>query len=258
MTTRSADVRPGPAAETAAGATSAPPALARPTPLFAPRAALRPQSVPTEVDFGRWVRSIERRRRALAASTSPDRRPGWPPWLAWEATRASFGLDGIAVTDADKADALTPGRPLRSRRARRLRHHLAIVRCVDRRRCPLDTDSVVRWYTSIADGLSCPAFADDARDRLTAAIRRINSPQMRLQPAVLEIARLHAELLAGPPFPGFNGILARLLLHAHLANCGLPPVVFDPATDLWKTPTPVVVANRLLELIDRTLERLSG
>jgi hypothetical protein len=222
--------------------------------------ALRPATPPTDVAFDRWARSIERKRRLLwREQWSAGRRPSkcWPTWLACAATRASFGLEGIAVTDADLAEALIPGRALRSRRARRLRRHLAIFRAMDRRPCPLTPQAVVRWYTSVADGLSVAAITPAAADRLAGVVRRINSPQMRLQPAVLETARLHCELLADTLFPGFNGILARLLLHAHLANCGLPPVVFDPARDAWRRPTPVTVANRLLEMIDASLERLA-
>lgn len=212
--------------------------------------ALRQPAAPTEVDWGPWVRSIERKRRGLAR---PAR---WPAWVAREATRASFCLEGISVTDAQLDEALAPGRPLRSRAGRRLRHHLAILRGVDRQARPLRADTVIRWYTSVSDGLAAVAIAPDARQRLLQALRQINSPQMRLQPAILEIACLHADLLGDAIFPGFNGILARLLLHVHLSQCGLPPVVLEFPRDDWRDPRAVTIASRLLELIDGSLTRL--
>ena len=69
-------------------------------------------------------------------------------------------------------------------------------------------------------------------------------------------AALHERLLNDPLFPAFNGILSRLLLQAHLAASGLPPVVLDPQHDLWPRPTTGGIAACLLERMDQTLTRL--
>ena len=63
----------------------------------------------------------------------------------------------------------------------------------------------------------------NANDRLAALVERMNSPELRLQAGVQQVARLHAQLLADPLVPSFNGILARLLLRYHLGRCGLRP-----------------------------------
>jgi hypothetical protein len=215
---------------------------------------LRPRPA-AGIDWPHWTRLLDRRRRTLVVPAV------WPGWVYRDMTRASFRLDGIDVQAADVTDALTPPRsqPLRSRPARRLRAHIAILRSLDRSRrqgLRLSPGRVVRWYTSVSSGLSTSGLAAADDERLAAVVRRINSPQRRLQPAVLETARLHAELLADPMFPSFNGILARLLLHAHLAACGLPPVVFD--ADSGPIPIPAAVTATLLARLEVSLNRLAG
>ena len=185
----------------------------------------------------------------------------WPGWVYRDATRATFRLEGIDVGETEVVRALEAPRPMRSRHAGRLRNHLAILRSLDRvrrQRRALSADEVVRWYTAVSSGLSTANLSPAGRERLAAVIREIHSPQRRLQPAVTEAAALYAGLLADPMFPGFNGILSRLLLHAYLLNCGLPPVVFDPVLDGGEIATPATVTPRLLEMIDATLDRLAA
>ena len=207
---------------------------------------LRPRHAAT-IDWPRWTRLIDRKRRNLTVPRM------WPGWVYRDSTRASFRLEGIDVTDADIATAVTV-RTLHSRRSRRLRAHLAILRRLDRCRASLVPGDVVRWYAAVSSGLS--TAGPIGSDRLAAVVRRVNSPHRRLQPAVVDIARLHAELLIDPIFPGFNGIVARLLLHVHLTASGLPPVVFDPLVDAWPDPTPVAITATLLSRIDAALDRL--
>lgn len=213
---------------------------------------LRPRPLP-EVDWPRWNRQIERKRRLLRV---PER---WPGWVYRESTRASFILEGIEVDPTDVDRALNAPKPLRSRHAGRLRNHLAILRSLDRARRQhraLALGEVVRWYTAVSSGLSTANLSPSGHDRLLAITRQIHSPQRRLQPAVLEAARLYTDLLADPLFPGFNGILSRLLLHAYLLNCGLPPVVFDANQEAEANP--VAVTAKLLEMLDSSLDRLGA
>ena len=85
--------------------------------------------------------------------------------------------------------------------------------------------------------------------RLEAIVRQVNSPHLRLGPAVQGIARLHHQMLADPVVPSFNGILARLVLRYHLGRCGLPPVLFVPEVD-------GAVMNDEPRLLARLLERV--
>lgn len=134
---------------------------------------------------------------------------------------------------------------------------LSIVRFLTHRQT-FSVSQVVRWYTSISAGLSTTSLDLPAMQRIESAIRRINSPQMRLQPALTEIAQLHAELIADPVFPGFNGILARLLLQTHLGKCGLPMIAFDPVIDTQRIHDSLLLLPRLLELIDTSLDKLTA
>ena len=93
-------------------------------------------------------------------------------------------------------------------------------------------------------------------DRLDHVVRRINSPQLRLQPALVDIAKLHVMLLRDPLVPSFNGILSRLLLRYHLGRIGLPPVVFDPNEDAPSLLDETMLLARLLELIEQSYDRL--
>jgi len=225
------------------------------TPVFDRVLLARPLSV--DVEWPRWLRGIERKRRSLAAkaSTAPDT-------LIRQATLSSFRLEGIDASEADLEEAVTPTRNrrlFRSGQRTRMRNHLAILFSVERllrKRHPLKAAHVVRWYTVIGGGLSTTSLAEPEMERIERVVRRINSPQMRLQPALQEIAKLHCDLLADPMFPSFNGILARLLLRVHLGHCGLPPVVFDPAVDRQRFSDPNLLLPRLLELVDRSLDGL--
>ncbi len=214
----------------------------------------RPLSV--DVDWPRWLRGIERKRRAVAGK----QRISDP--LIREATISSFRLEGIDASESDMDQAITPTRNrrlFRSPQRQRIRNHLAILLSIERllrKREPLKPSHVVRWYTEIGSGLSTASLALPEMIRVQSIIRRINSPQMRLQPAILEIAKLHCDLLADAMFPSFNGILSRLLLRVHLGHCGLPAVVFDPQIDGQRFGDANLLLSRLLELIDRALDRL--
>src|SRR5205814_2494563 len=91
--------------------------------------------------------------------------------------------------------------------------------------------------------------------RIERVVSSINSPQLRLWPAVQEITALHVRLLADPFVPGFNGIMARLLLRYHLGRCGLPPVVFDPDTDRTRFTAEASLLLRILELILQSYDK---
>jgi hypothetical protein len=141
----------------------------------------------------------------------------------------------------------------------RIRNHVAILHRIERglhRGESLKTAAVVRWYTLIASGLSITSLDEPTMGRLDQLVRRINSPHLRLQPAVQEIARLHVQSLADPLVPGFNGILVRLLLRYHLGRCGLPPVVFHSETDGPLLTDETTLLARLLELIDESYDLL--
>jgi hypothetical protein len=213
-----------------------------------------------EIDWPRWSRAIERKRRTLHRT----RRATLPATFNRRATLESFRLEGIDLSEADLDHAQAPTRDRRAFRTRtlqRVRNHLAILLSLERclcRRQSVKTQQIVRWYTSVSSGLSTASLTPAGMERVQAAVHRINSPQMRLQPAVQEIARLHHEILVDPVFPSFNGILARLLLQVHLGRCGLPPIAFDAASDAAKLVTIETLLPRLLELIDRAFDDLSA
>jgi hypothetical protein len=116
---------------------------------------------------------------------------------------------------------------------------------------------VIRWYVGVSAGLSTTGLDQPTAARVDDVVRRINSPQMRLQAALPEVASTHVRLLADPLVPSFNGILARLLLRYHLGRCNLPPVVFDPELD-GRPASPEALARRLVELLDRSYDGLLG
>ena len=211
-----------------------------------------------DIDWSRVTRSIDRKRRLLRGPL-----PGpLPDWAYRETTLASFGLEGMDVSRTEIDDALTPtrhGRAFRSRQRQRLRNHIAILRMTDRcamANAPLKAENLLRWYTSVSSGLSTCDLAGNEWERAQDVVRRITSPQLRLQAAIHEIVHLHCDLLADPMFPSFNGIIARLLLHAHLVRCGLPPVVFDRQVDLPRQIEEGHFTNRLIHLIEQSLDRL--
>ena len=176
------------------------------------------------------LRRVERKRRHVQR-TYPRGVIVPTEWLA-RITYSSFKLENLSITERDVAEALSSGagrRALRPPQLLRIRNHVAILRHVQRsaaRGGPLKLSMVVRWYTSISCGLSMGV--DLARvGRIEQYLRRINSPQLRLQQAIADVSQVYTQLTVDPIFPGFNGILARLLLQYHLARCGLPLVVLD-------------------------------
>jgi hypothetical protein len=164
-------------------------------------------------------------------------------------------MDGVPLTPVEFDAALSRGagpRACRTRSAQRARNHVAILRRVEsllRRSQPLQTSDVIRWYTSIACGLSAGGIAAATLDRIDRVVSAVYSPHLRFWPAVQEVAALHVNLLSDPFVPGFNGILARLLLRYHMGRCGLPPVVFDPENDPPCFTSAAKLEPRLLELI---------
>ncbi|HEX4054443.1 MAG TPA: hypothetical protein VHX86_09275 [Tepidisphaeraceae bacterium] len=218
--------------------------------------SLRLRPVKVRIDWPRWLRLIRRKRRMLI-HPDPSRRAPLPNDYFISATVVSFRLEGIQLNPTEVASALTPAqarKPFRSRSSQRIRNHVAIMHHIEsaiRRDASLSTPSVVRWYTSISCGLSLAPLNESAMTRLDNIVRRINSPHLRLQPAIREIAHLHAQLFADPLVPSFNGILSRLLLRYHLGRCGLPPILFDPQSD-------EDLANDEPRLLNRVLEMLNG
>lgn len=188
---------------------------------------------PAALDWPAWIALIERHRRNLARGNGAFHPPLAEYFVA--ATCSSFALEGIDCTDQEVIDAITQGfaqRKFRSRASQRVRNHVAILHSIEKSlelNYPLKSAAVLRWYTSIGSGLSPSALGHDKMARLEQIIGRINSPQLRLQPAIQEVARTYGELLADPLFPSFNGLLARLLLRFHLGRCGLPGIVFEDA-----------------------------
>ncbi len=159
----------------------------------------------------------------------------------------------------DAVNAGTHRQALRSRGAQRIRNHFSILHHVEasvRIGESLNAGAVMRWYTTIGSGLINAALTDSAMDRMDQVVRRINSPQLRLQAALHDIARLHVQLLTDPLVPSFNGILARLLLRYHLGRVGLPPVVFHPEQDAPKLLDDTMLLARLLELVDVSYDLL--
>ena len=207
------------------------------------------------------VRSLERRKRAFdrsadAADAAGAATRGGPfPGYYERATFVSFRLDGLQTTEGEVAAALARGaanRACRSRSSQRVRNHVAALRHVESllaRGRPLESGHVVRWYASVACGLSYGHIDGQTAARIGQVCSTMNSPQLRLRPAVREIAALHVRLLADPFVPGFNGIVARLLLRYHLGRCGLPPVLFHPETDAANLASEAALLPRLLDLI---------
>jgi hypothetical protein len=195
------------------------------------------------------------RSRQAAGRANRDPRGGTPSGFLERATCASFQMDGVPLAPEEFRAALAPGRPAgacRSRSARRVRNHVAILRRAEsllRRGQPLQPADVIRWYTSIASGLSSGGLDAGTVGRIDRVVSAVNSPRLRFWPAVQEVAALHVNLLADPFVPGFNGILARLLLRYHMGRCGLPPVVFDPVADPPRLASVSKLEPRLLELI---------
>jgi hypothetical protein len=213
------------------------------------------------INWGSWLRGTDRKRRLLHRTDQPFCQHLPSAYFA-RATYSSFRLDGIETDEHDVLAALATGRHrqgLRSRAAQRIRNHVSILRHIEsavRIGESLKTQVVIRWYTTVGSGLINAGLSDSVMDRLDQVVRRINSPQLRLQAALGDISRLHVSLLTDPLVPSFNGILARLLLRYHLGRVGLPPVVFDPDADAPKLLDDTMLLARLLELIDLSYDLL--
>ena len=213
------------------------------------------------IEWGAWLRAAERKRRLLIRNETDRPRPLPPAYFA-RATFSSFRLDGIDISEREVLESLAAGAhrtSLRSRSAQRIRNHASIlyhVECSIRLGEALQAPVVMRWYASIGSGLVTAALSDAVMNRLDQVVRRINSPQLRMQAALADIARLHCQLLSDPVVPSFNGILARLLLRYHLGRVGLPPVVFDPNADAPNLLDDTMLLARLLELIDQSYDLL--
>jgi hypothetical protein len=218
---------------------------------------------PDGLDWPVWLGLIDRKRRLLQRSVdvSPT---AVPEDYFVVATCGSFRLEGIDITEQEVIDVLTHGaaqRRFRSRAAQRIRNHVAILHTIEialRIGRPLKTAAVVRWYTSISSGLSLAPLSNESMTRLDQIARRINSPQLRLQPAIQEIVRTHLELLVDPLFPGFNGILSRLLLRYHLGRCGLPFVTFNEQFAPAAPSTEAHITLKLMQAMDETYQLLLG
>lgn len=229
-------------------------AIAQRTP--APRRRPPGEGRPSTLDWPAWVALIERQRRAI----SRDGSPFFPPQDYFvRATCVSFQLDGIATTEQEVIDALTPGtaqRKFRSRAAQRVRNHVGILLGIERAirlGISLKVSAVLRWYTSISSGLAAAMPTADRMSRVEQIVNRVNSPQLRLQPALMEIARQYSQVLSDPLFPSFNGILSRLLLRYHLGRCALPYVVLDDDAARHDHGEQSI-ALALLNAIDRTYQ----
>ena len=203
------------------------------------------------------LRRVERKRR-LVQRAYPRGVAVPTEWLA-RITYSSFKLEDLSITERDVAEALSSGagrRALRPPQLLRIRNHVAILRHVQKntsRGGPLKLSMVVRWYTSISCGLSMGVDLSRV-GRIEQYLRRINSPQLRLQQALADVSQVYTQLTADPIFPGFNGILARLLLQYHLARCGLPLVVLDG--DLKGGETEDAFQGRLTGMVSDAYEVL--
>ena len=206
------------------------------------------------------LRRVERKKR-LFDRTRPSDESHLPDDYYARFTFASFRLEGIDITDQDVWEALghEHQRPvLRTRLGQRLRSHAAILRHIEidlRRGIPLDSDRVVRWYTAVSAGLSTTSLDQASASRLEELVRRINAPPPRVQAALREIVHFHARLLDDPLVPGFNGILARLLLRFHLGRWGFPAVLFDTFLDGQRHTTDSL-SRRLLHLVEERYDAL--
>jgi len=224
---------------------------------------LRIGKVGIRIDWPRWLRLIQRKRRLAARPETPHAPELGAEYFA-AATLSSFQLDGIEVNPSEVTAAMTQGwseRVFRSRTSQRIRNHVAILRRIEsslRAGAAITSQTVVRWYTSISCGLSLASLEETNMVRLDNVVRRMNSPQFRLQPAITEIAHVHVQLNADPPVPSFNGILNRLLLEYHLGRCGLPRVTFNPAVDSSLLKDEPRLLRRILELVDSAYEMMVG
>ena len=197
------------------------------------------------------VSAVAERSVPRAASRAPtlaaiDRARGRLPRAQWvmprpflvDATHASFAIEGIRASLEQVARAVGHQQRVRAFRSpltHRIRAHAAILRCCERliaSERPLRLDHVVRWYTGLSAGVtSTPIESADVRARVECVVIRLNAPTSRLANAIGEAVALYHDLLRDPVVPGYNGIVARLMLNLQLGRSGLLPVIVDPAGD---------------------------
>jgi hypothetical protein len=207
------------------------------------------------------LRQIEHQRRLFNRFLKHVR---LPPDLFVRLTRSSFEMESLAVREDDVVSAMDSDagrRMFRPPQMLRIRNHVAILRHVEkliRHGDELKPATVVRWYTLISCGLSAGPIDEARMLRIERCLRRINSPQLRLQQALAEVTAVHAALVTDPVFPGFNGILSRLLLQYHLARCQLPPIAFDPAADRERVRSERTLLPRIVELVGESYRGLLG
>jgi hypothetical protein len=178
------------------------------------------------------------------------------------ASLVSLRLDGMRITETEVIEALFKSGvrgDLRSRQAQMIRNHAAALMHIElclRRQVPLRPAMVLGWYASLCGGLPATGLDGLGMQRLELVCRQINSPPLRLQAAIGDIALLHFRLLSDPVVPSFNGILARLLLRYHLGRCRLPQIVFEEELDQPGTYDESQLYARLLTLLDTRLLQL--
>ncbi|MFT3789360.1 MAG: hypothetical protein QM770_24805 [Tepidisphaeraceae bacterium] len=212
-------------------------------------------------DLQSWAKGIDRLRLAHPRSAfAPSDK------FLVACTYGSFRLEGItlALPDAETAIARdNKHRGFRSRLGQRLRNHAAILLSIERllkqsRSTLLKSRTVLGWYTAISSGLSHTMPAGPDMARLDSVVRRVNSPHLRLGPAIQEIVELHVELLHDAIVPSFAGLLSRLILHYHLGRCGLLPVIFDPDRDSGAAfATHASAQRRIMDLVDESYATLA-
>ncbi len=211
-----------------------------------------PANAPPSGALAVLLRQVERQRRIVQQSGAI---PRCCVSLLTRITQASFELEDLCITAQELELARAPStqpRRLRPLQVLRFRNHMAILRAIERsteRQEPIGPAAVLRWYTSISCGLSIAPVDEPRTARLERVLRRINSPNLRIQQAVPDACELHVCLMADPVFPGFNGLVSRLLLQYSLLRCGLTMVALDPARDCLRLRDPAALAPRLLELV---------
>jgi len=208
-------------------------------------------------EWPRFLRSLERKRQLLIRG-NPQRPHSLPASYFVEATYSSFRQEGIDLHPTEVSSALVHGKnhhALRSRIAQRIRNHAAILHTIEnsiRLGESLKMSDVTRWYTSLGTGLINTSLPDGTMNRLDMVVRRISAPQLRLQQALSDIARLYVQLQIDPLFPSFNGMIARFILRYHLGKSGLPPVVLNPETDPPRALDEAMFLSRMLHLLEQS------
>jgi len=196
--------------------------------------------------------SLDRLRERIRRSTFIVDRP-----FVEKATHVSFELEGIVLPPGSVRAGLCgkSGRvQMRPRMVQRIRSHGAVLLQIERMiksRRSTNVLGLVGWYTTFSAGLCSAGLDEQSMRALSDVVHRINTPPHRVQAVIDEAARLHVQLLREPAVPSFPGILARLVLHAQLGRCGLPPVIFDPAVDRAAFEKPAELAARITKLIER-------